>query len=157
MIFIAHRGNLHGSNPNLENDPAYIDTALAAGFFAEIDIRKHSEKDLFFAGHDNRQYDLSLSWLEKRKQKLFIHAKDISTLSYFISRSDCREWNAFWHQKDEYTLTTSGLIWAYPGSSIDLNCICVMPELVEYHKRDLEQCFGICSDNVASLRRELSF
>ena len=31
-IYIAHRGNTDGPNPNRENDPTYIDEAINAGF-----------------------------------------------------------------------------------------------------------------------------
>ena len=155
MIFIAHRGNTAGAKPYLENSPEYVDAALEDNFYVEVDVRKDIEQETLVMGHDYGEYELPIVWFEERKPKLFIHAKDLTTLSYFISRDDYNEWNVFWHQKDAYTLTTSGLVWAYPGSVIDKNCICVMPENAQYFKEDLEKCFGICSDNVDVLRSEL--
>lgn len=38
MIFIAYRGNLNGSNSDLENNPRYIDEALELNFNVEVDI-----------------------------------------------------------------------------------------------------------------------
>ena len=155
MILIAHRGNIFGPIPERENNPEYIDEALHEGFFCEIDIRASSKSDYFFIGHDYGEYELPISWFEERKEKLFLHAKDLKTLSYFSSRDDSGTWHVFWHQEDAYTLTLSGIIWAYPGSAINSSCICVMPEKAEYRRKDLKQCFGICSDDVASHRDEL--
>ena len=39
MILIAHRGNVSGPNPEMENNPLYIDRALEKGYDVEIDIR----------------------------------------------------------------------------------------------------------------------
>ena len=38
MILISHRGNINGRQPNLENLPEYIDSALELGYDVEIDI-----------------------------------------------------------------------------------------------------------------------
>ena len=38
MLFISHRGNLHGPNPVLENTISYIDKALQDGFASEVDV-----------------------------------------------------------------------------------------------------------------------
>ena len=152
MIFIAHRGNTVGINSHMENAPDYIDKAINDGFFSEVDIRKSDNPDMFIMGHDFGKYELPFAWFLDRKQKLFIHAKDLATLSYFSILDDAKEWNVFWHQEDAYTLTLSGLIWAYPGSILDHRCICVMPESVDNKILGMESCYGICSDNVATLR-----
>ena len=155
MILIAHRGNVAGPNPPLENNPDYVDAALSAGFHSEIDIRKGLKPHEFIMGHDYGEHKLPFSWLEARREKLFIHAKDLTTLSYFASLPDSKEWNVFWHQHDAYALTLSGIIWAYPGSTLDGNCICVMPENADYSKHELDSCYGICSDSVEQLRRDI--
>ena len=49
MIFIAHRGN--------------IKEALDAGYFVEVDVWLQNEKN--FLGHDDPQYEVELSFLEK--------------------------------------------------------------------------------------------
>ncbi len=149
MIYIAHRGNVSGSNPELENSPEYVDEAISNGYFVEIDVRKGSAPDEFFAGHDYGKYKLSIDWFKERRGRLFIHAKDIETYTYFISRHD---WNVFWHQNDAYTLTSAGFIWALPGSKLNEKTICVMPENVLYSKEDISCCAGICSDHVAFYR-----
>ncbi|MAG24418.1 hypothetical protein CMI47_02465 [Candidatus Pacearchaeota archaeon] len=148
MIFIAHRGNVRGPDPARENEPTYIDIALQAGFFAEVDVRVASTPDMFVLGHDIGEYDVDLSWFLERREKLFIHAKDLAAYTYFLS--DSKNWNVFWHQKDAYTLTSSGYIWAYPGSELNSKCICVMPETASYSNDQLAVCAGICSDFVGT-------
>ena len=54
--------------------------------------------------------------------------------------------HCFWHQNDDYTLTSQGLIWTYPKKLLYLNSICVLPELG--YKGDINKCYGICSDYI---------
>jgi hypothetical protein len=49
----------------------------------------------------------------------------------------------FWHQEDDYTITSKGFIWTYPGKKLFLKSICVLPEKFNYEKI---KCTGICSD-----------
>lgn len=151
MIYIAHRGNTDGPKPEQENSPEYIDKALSEGFYAEIDVRKGNMLGQFIMGHDYGEHKLPIEWFEARRGNLFIHAKDLETYTYFTREKD---WNVFWHQNDDYTLTSAGMIWAYPGSPLNEKTICVMPETVVYSRVDLSQCYGICSDFVKNYRYE---
>jgi hypothetical protein len=141
MIYIAHRGNVFGANETKENDPRYIEEALSFGFHVEIDIR--IQDDAFYLGHDVPQYSIDLSWIESRKNRLWIHCKDLYSLSFF--NRFLWDYNYFWHETDKATLTSKGYIWAYPGMQPIKNSIAVMPEL---HKEDIKSCVGICSDYV---------
>ena len=151
MILIAHRGNIDGPNPKMENNPQYIDKAIDSGYNVEIDVRGSFEGGLFL-GHDKGQYEVSPDWLFERSDYLWIHAKDIQALYAFTQQT--RGWNAFWHQKDAYTLTTGGFIWAYPGNILTPRSICVMPEAseIKYAEQDLQVCAGICSDFVSNYK-----
>ena len=148
MILIAHRGNIGGSNPDVENNPDYIDIALAKGFDAEVDVRYVEEK--FYLGHDTAQYCISLSWLEERKDNLWIHCKDLKSLEVFSDSSV--DFNYFWHQEDDFTLTSKKYIWTYPGKPYGKNSIVVMPEwntgidIISEIKK--YKCKGICSDYI---------
>ena len=55
----------------------------------------------------------------------------------------------FWHQEDDYTITSKGYIWTYPGKKILPKSICVLPERVNYKKID---CLGICSDFIGKYK-----
>jgi len=151
MKLIAHRGNINGPNSEFENNPEYIDAALSKGFDVEIDVRYI--EDQFYLGHDFAQYPISISWLEERKDNIWIHCKDLTSLKFFVN--NLTDFNYFWHQEDDFTLTSQKYIWTYPGKSYTENSVLVMPELntdidkmVEMKKYD---CKGICSDYVGVL------
>jgi hypothetical protein len=59
-----------------------------------------------------------------------------------------RKWNYFWHQEDDYTLTSLHYIWAYPGKKLTNNSICVLPERANYDTLELRSCKGVCTDFV---------
>ena len=147
MKLIAHRGNIAGANPEMENNPLYIDKALEKGYDVEIDIRG-SFYTKFYLGHDEQQYMVSPDWLFERVSKLWIHAKDIQALHSLTQQAS--NFNVFWHQEDFFTMTTKGFIWTYPGHTLTPESICVMPERFEglYSKHELKNCAGICSDFV---------
>ena len=61
-----------------------------------------------------------------------------------------RELNFFWHQKDRYTLTSKGFIWAFPGSKLSFHSIFVMPEWIldksDLHSVSNNNIAGVCTD-----------
>lgn len=142
MKLIAHRGNIHGPNPKKENSPLYIENAIKLGYDVEIDLRL--ELGLYL-GHDDPQYLIDRMWLNKFKDKLWIHCKDFSSLTY-LSQSGL-DLNFFWHHSDDYTLTSKGFIWTYPGKYSSEKSV-----LVDLNGTTKEtQCYGICSDYVRDL------
>ena len=147
VILIAHRGNLTGPNPEMENNPLYIDRALEKGYDVEIDIRG-SFYTKFYLGHDEQQYMVSPESLFERAGKLWLHAKDIQALHSLTQQAS--NFNVFWHQDDFYTITTKGFIWTYPGHTLTPESICVMPERFDglYTEQQLRNCAGICTDFV---------
>ena len=145
MLYIAHRGNVNGPSPKLENHPTYIIDALSAGYNVEVDIW-HSQGQ-FILGHDNPEYEIDVDFLYK--EGLWIHAKNVSALEKLLSLNIA----CFWHQNDDFTLTTNGFIWTYPGQHLTSRSIAVMPEISNYTRSDLLSCYGICSDYVEKYQR----
>jgi hypothetical protein len=145
MILIAHRGNIDGKSELYENEPNYIDKALKKGYDVEIDVWVIEGN--FYLGHDKPQYGITLEWLDKRKNELWIHCKNIEAMEWFNSLFDT--YNYFWHQKDTLTLTSKGYIWAYPGKQPIKTSIAVMPEI---YNDDISQCLGICSDYIQNYK-----
>lgn len=154
MKLIAHRGNINGPNSSDENNPQYIDNAINLGYDAEIDIRFDLNENKFYLGHDESQYPVTLDWLNQHQEKLWIHCKDISALFYFVNNTT--EYNYFWHQEDDFTLTSKNYIWTYPGKSHTPKSIIVMPEMdlkTEFSNSLKEyDCFGICTDYISYLK-----
>ncbi|MEY4342356.1 MAG: Synechococcus phage, partial [Pseudomonadota bacterium] len=54
--------------------------------------------------------------------------------------------NSFWHQEDDFTITSSGYIWTYPNKSITSQSIIV--DLNKNWKTKNYNCFGVCVDFV---------
>ncbi len=152
MKLIAHRGNINGPNLSEENNPTYIEYAFKMDYDVEIDLRCEDHK--FYLGHDQSQYQVSMSWLVERKDNLWIHCKDLDSLS--ILSNTPVNFNYFWHQDDDFTLTSQNYIWTYPGKSLTPRSIVVMPECSIYLEQFVDilnyKCFGVCSDYVEKLK-----
>ncbi|KAL9178478.1 hypothetical protein ACHAXT_001816 [Thalassiosira profunda] len=146
MRFIAHRGNLNGPNPTQENQPQYLLAALAQGFDVEVDAWHDPATDNWALGHDAPLYPIEYEFL--RQKGVWAHAKNTAALREMV-KDPCV--HCFAHDKDEYTLTSRGYIWAYPDVELaGRKCIAVMysePEKV----LGLE-IGGVCHDHVAELR-----
>jgi len=148
MKIIAHRGNLSGAEPEKENTLVRIKECISYGFDVEIDLRL-IDKD-FVLGHDKPEEIIELSEIIDLADKLWIHCKNVEVLEEFISQNYGKQLNFFWHDKDNYTLTSKGYIWSYPKSYLTSNCICVMPEWsMKLNNIDLIQTYniaGVCTD-----------
>ena len=83
-----------------------------------------------------------------KHKNLWCHAKDFKTLDQ-IREVEC---HYFWHQEDDYTLTSKGFVWVYPGKPLIKNCIAVLPEKFN---QDLSVCYGICTDNIKKYYKDL--
>lgn len=145
---ICHRANLYGKTI-LENHPDKIYNCLRLGFDIEIDIRKIGDK--LFLGHDNPQYEISLEFLEKYRERIWIHCKDYSSLEYMNNLENRDNFNYFYHTDEDYILTSKNNIWCYPGKKLLKNSVCVMPELDNsINKNELKtdnNIYKICTDN----------
>jgi hypothetical protein len=141
MIKIAHRGNTRGPSSR-ENHPFYIEEAIFLGFDVEVDVRLVNGE--LWLGHDNPEYMTSENFLSRYKDKLWIHCKNLEALNYFLSLG--KDYKYFWHENDDHTLTSNGLVWTYPGKEITPYSIIVVQEkgLPDKYKN----AFGICSDYV---------
>jgi hypothetical protein len=136
LVKIAHRGNTSGPS-KLENSPEYIQAALDAGYDAEVDVWVINDK--FYLGHDSPEYSVDYDWLEARISSLWIHCKNLDALQTF---SECEDlFNFFWHQEDDFTLTSWGFIWTYPGKDVRENSV-----IVDLDGDNNYDCYGLCSD-----------
>ena len=144
MIFIAHRGNVDGYDLEMENHPDYIDNAIDLGYDVEVDIWSIEGK-LYF-GHDAPTHRVPIDCLMNRSSKLWIHCKNHEA---FKMLSRYQSLNVFWHQTDDFALTTKGYTWCYPGIAPLDRSIAVLPELNELK---LNGFYGICSDNISHFK-----
>ena len=63
--------------------------------------------------------------------------------------------NYFWHQKDDYTITSKGYFWTYPGKDAIDNSIILFPENVKEYLNISKKIYGICSDYVHKFRYQI--
>jgi hypothetical protein len=143
MILISHRGNITQPNPNLENTPDYIQAALKEGYDCEIDVWFLNGS--FWLGHDFGVYKIDKSFLIN--SHLWCHAKNIDALKEMTKN---RMIHCFWHQTDDFTLTSQNFIWCYPGKEIPSSNSIVL--MTEKHPRlsnaPLTGYAGVCSDYI---------
>jgi len=143
MIKIAHRGNYKGINRQLENTVPYLREAIKAGYDVEVDIWKIDGQ--YLLGHDGPQHPISISEILEIQEKAWFHAKNYEALEGMLKF----EAHVFFHDQDEYTLTSNGIIWAYSGKYVGSLAIACMPEMTEGFVVP-KNALGVCSDNLES-------
>ena len=142
MIYISHRGNLNGPEPEFENNPSQVKKAISKGLDCEVDvwfINGH-----FFLGHDEPTYPVKESFLENIK--LLCHAKTLTCLNKMLSNKNI---HCFWHQEDQFTLTSNKYIWTFPNQPVCENSVIVQLEPENSNSnfsRNELKCYGICTD-----------
>jgi hypothetical protein len=138
MVLISHRGNIKGECLNRENSPEYINEALSQGFEVEIDVWLC--KNQFYLGHDKPQYEVNYHFISRKG--VWCHAKNFEALVAMKENNA----HCFWHQDDDYTLTSKGFIWTYPNKLISSNSVLVCRSMQETKKMSKESLYGICSE-----------
>lgn len=145
MKIISHRGNYSGINPEKENKPSYIDTAISMGYEVEVDIRYFNKK--FYLGHDEPEILVTEKWIEIRKDYIWFHCKDLYSAQQFKKMDSNIKY--FCHSKEEFVLTSTNHIWVH-NLNLELDETCIIPLLdkdsILNHKN--LNVFGICSDFV---------
>lgn len=144
MKLISHRGNIIGPNTSRENTPSYIDTAISAGYDVEIDIRYINEK--YYLGHDTPDYEITLTWLLKRKNRLWIHCKNVDAANEL---SKVGTLQLFCHTSDPFVLTSNGYVWAH-DLAVEVSSRLIIPlldesDLLEYKGKG---AYAVCTDYV---------
>jgi len=143
MKLISHRGNIYGPNPSLENTREAIELALSMGLDVEVDIWFKDEK--FYLGHDFPKTFISKEFLQN--EKLWCHAKNLDALNSMLKE----DIHCFWHQEDNFTLTSKNFIWTYPGNPVTLNSVIVTNTIIK------EKCYGVCTDYPFRFKNEKTF
>jgi hypothetical protein len=145
MRIIAHRGLINGPDPQLENHPDTIEEAWANDFDCEIDLWRVNGE--WFLGHDEPTYKVPSYFLTLGRS--WFHCKNYEALDWLVNHS--RGVNFFWHQFDDYTLTSFGYIWAYPGKAVGDNAVLVVPAKDFSNATAKLNCFGVCTDHALML------
>tara|TARA_Y100000004_G_scaffold181385_1_gene227003 strand:- start:467 stop:925 length:459 start_codon:yes stop_codon:yes gene_type:complete len=150
MKLIAHRGNTNGPNKKLENTTKYIEQAINKGFDVEIDLKLNN--DAYLLGHDEKTEQTTLQWIIFYSKHLWIHCKNLEALNKLTSIDNIGNLNYFWHQKDDYTLTSKRFIWTYPRKPVTNKSVIVCKSIDECNKYIDTGLYGICSDYIENIR-----
>ncbi len=136
MKKIAHRGNTNG--PSIyENQAWFIEQAINKGFDAEVDVWKVGNS--LWLGHDAALFLTNQEFFDKNKDSLWIHCKNFAALNHFAQFGS--EYNYFWHDSDDYTITSKGFLWTYPGKQVGNKSV-----IVDLEGKTEYNCYAICSD-----------
>ncbi len=146
QILISHRGNISGINSKKENRMDYIFESLNLGYDTEIDC--WFENNQWYLGHDEPKYKTGITIF--KNPKVWCHIKNTQGLEEIKKITGV---NYFWHDKDDYTLTSTGTVWCKVGSIVIKNSICVLPE--QGYNGNIKNCKGICSDCIADWKNKL--
>ena len=144
MKIISHRGHENGSDINLSNKPDQIILLFKKKFEIEIDL--WAKDDFLYLGHDFPEFKINLDFLMNMKNNLWIHCKNFESLNFLQDYK--KELNFFWHDTDDYTITSKGYPWIYPNKPLIKNGI----EVVLSKEITLERInskfplHAICSD-----------
>ena len=150
MRLISHRGNLNGPNPERENHPDYIQDALWQRYDVEVDvwgIEGEYQMELWL-GHDEPLYRVRdyWDWDYLGNSRIWYHCKNLEALIVCDEQGHGGT-NFFWHQEDDFTITSGGHFWTYPGKQLLSNkSICVLPENSD--QEIPKHIYGICSDYI---------
>lgn len=154
MIFISHRGNLTGAVPNYENNWNYIQYALNHGFDVEIDV--WYVDGIWYLGHDVASFPVKEELLIKYQKSLWIHCKNKFAIRRLMN---IPKMHFFWHQEDDYSLTSKNWVISYPGiDAAGEFSVAMCPErfligdaaikmYLEIQKFD-----AVCSDNIELIK-----
>ena len=118
------------------------------GFNCEADVWVLG--GIAYLGHDEPLHQIPQEFLKNKS--LWCHAKNLEAL-VFLSAS--RDIKYFWHQSDDYALTSNGFIWTFPGKPLMERSIQLMPEWASLDLSSLDtNCYGICSDYVLKIKND---
>jgi len=153
MRFIAHRGNVDGVNPELENTPAYLLSAMNSDFDIEVDV--WGIDSMLWLGHDKpltKMKDNFGHFDYLGSNHIWYHCKNIEAV-VICDEQGHGGTNFFFHDSDDMTLTSRGQFWTYPNKPLlSTNSICVLPELTDQEVPNF--IYGICSDNIRLYRNK---
>ncbi len=144
---IAHRGNLYGPREH-ENNPNYLLETLKKDYEIEVDVWYNALiNDKYYSGlytgHNFPQYQINLEFLEN--DSIWVHTKNHEALELLSHKKTI---HSFWHQNDDYTMTSKGFIWTYPEKPLLSKSIIVNLSDNCFYRNYLGKCSGICSDYI---------
>jgi hypothetical protein len=152
MKLIAHRGNIFGPNLDKENHPDYILKALDYGCDVELDLWV-TDNNLFL-GHSSPDYAIDSNFIQSNAEKFWVHCKNIEAL--WTCMFKLKDINYFWHQEDDFSVTSKNIFWTYPGKPLTPNSVMlILSEDALKTEQIGGEIYGICTDYVDEVKGRL--
>ena len=150
-MFISHRGNISGPNPERENTVDYIREALSKGYDCETDLWWHNGE--FWTGHDRpTSSQIEALFSRDNQSRIIFHCKTIQTLHMMVETFRYQKFHYFFHGKDPCTLTSLRMIWTFPGQELTPNSIWMFPETT-IDSIGVKNVAGVCSDYIEHMKQ----
>jgi hypothetical protein len=137
MKTISHRGNINGIC-DLENNPDHIRYLLNKNIDCEVDVWYIG--NAFYLGHDFGQYQIDIGFL--KQGGLWCHAKNLEALNLMLSNNI----NCFWHQNDDFSLTSGGFIWTFIDKPLCSRSI-IVDNSIDWRLKNYN-CWAVCTDYI---------
>jgi hypothetical protein len=159
MIYISHRGNLTGKEHSRENHIPSINECIERGFDVEIDVWKENGK--FYLGHDKPEKEISKQYLIDNAASLWIHCKNKEALIHLqlLNYHDfIVPLHYFWHQDDDYAITSKNWVISFPGKPPGgIKSVCMSPEYARFYDEipeylNSENFRAVCSNGIEFIR-----
>ena len=144
MKLISHRGNIQGRVEYNENKPDVVLDVLQE-FHVEIDVWYGGSE--WHLGHDFPKHKVSKDFFSN--SRLWCHCKNKEALNEFTKFIFPVIY--FWHQYDDYTITSNGYIWTYVGKPIVDKSIIVLSEQHDLNVLKFKGA-GVCSDYIKNIK-----
>lgn len=129
---------MNGPNPEMENNPIYIQNTINMGYDVEIDA--WLMPDGIYLGHDNPIYKIDRFFLQNKK--IWVHCKNIEA---FINLNKIKNINCFFQENDDLVMTSQGYLWAHSKCDLfDNNTVVTKLDAKEWKLDNIP--YAICSD-----------
>lgn len=141
---IAHRGNVFGPRPEMENRPEHLQRALDMGFSIEVDIRLGTDGQLW-AGHDAPLWPINPTF--GSPERVYWHCKNTDTFLSFRSCCPPRS-NYFLQENDGLAVTSQDEFWLHSSQSERPCYPGMIRTILGYRPEAATQGGRLCSDFV---------
>ena len=112
----------------------------------DVEIDVWAVNGTLYLGHDEPGEVMSLEWIHS--PHIWFHAKNVEALQCLQRMRGAKY---FWHQDDDYAVTSNNKIWTYPGKKLVDGAIAVVPEIA--YNGNLWNCHAICTDYINKYKR----
>ncbi len=137
MKLISNRGNIDGVNLELENTLEYVEAAINLKHDVKIDL--WSKENKLYLGNDGPKQQITVDWLEKYAQNLWVQCRDEDLYEIFYKFDpNGKDLNYFYCEDPSIILTTS------TGVKIAI--------LSEDSIVDTVDCYGVCLNTIKELQ-----